>query len=303
MTQDPGAGKRLRGRVAVVAGGTRGAGRGIAVALGAEGATAYVTGRSSRSSGPSAMGRPETIEDTAELVTAAGGAGIAVRVDHSNTGEVAALASRISAEQEGRLDILVNDIWGGDEMTRWEVPFWQQSLEDGMALLRQAVDTHLITSWHLAPLMVARSAGLVVEVTDGVDPGYRGSFFYDLAKAGVIRLAVAQAGDLKPFGITAVALTPGFLRSEAMLDHFGVTEATWRDGVATDPHFIASETPMYVGRAVAALAGDPDVQRFAGQALSSWGLSEVYDFVDADGTQPHWGRYFAEHVLNAAPGG
>jgi len=287
----------------VVAGGTRGAGRGIAVALGAEGATVYVTGRISRSSGPSAMGRPETIEDTAELVTAAGGAGIAVRVDHSNTVEVAALASRISAEQEGRLDILVNDIWGGDEMTRWEVPFWQQSLEDGMALLRQAVDTHLITSWHLAPLMVARSAGLVVEVTDGVDPGYRGSFFYDLAKAGVIRLAVAQAGDLKPFGITAVALTPGFLRSEAMLDHFGVTEATWRDGVATDPHFIASETPMYVGRAVAALAGDPDVQRFAGQALSSWGLSEVYDFVDADGTQPHWGRYFAEHVLNAAPGG
>jgi NAD(P)-dependent dehydrogenase (short-subunit alcohol dehydrogenase family) len=298
MTQDA-VGGRLRDKVAVVAGGTRGAGRGISVALGAEGATVYVTGRSSRSSGPSPMGRAETIEDTAELVTAAGGTGIAVRMDHSKSDEVAALAKRIADEQGGRLDVLVNDIWGGDDLTQWEVPFWKQSLEDGMALVRQAVDTHLITSWHLVPLMVARGSGLVVEVTDGVDPGYRGSFFYDLSKAGVIRLAVAQAGDLKPFGVTAVALTPGFLRSEAMLDHFGVTEATWRDGVATDPHFISSETPMYVGRAVAALAADPDVKRFAGQVLSSWGLSEVYGFVDADGTQPHWGRYFAEHVLGA----
>lgn len=287
----------LAGKVAVVAGGTRGAGRGIAVALGAEGATVYVTGRSSRSTGPSVMARAETIDETAELVTAAGGLGIAIRVDHSANDEVARLAERIREEQSGHLDILVNDIWGGESMTKWGTPFWEQSLEDGLALVRQAVDTHLITSWHLVPLMVTRRAGLVVEVTDGVDPGYRGSFFYDLAKAGVIRLAVAQAGDLKPFGITAVALTPGFLRSEEMLDHFGVTEANWRDGVATDPHFIASETPAYVGRAVAALAADPAVSRFTGQALSSWGLSEVYDFVDADGTRPHWGNYFAEHVL------
>ena len=285
----------LDGRVAVVAGGTRGAGRGIAVALGAEGATVYVTGRSSREGGPSAMARPETIEETAELVTAAGGIGIPARVDHSQSSEVAKLAERVRDEQSGRLDILVNDVWGGDPLTKWGEPFWGQSLEDGFALLRQAVDTHIITSWHLVPLMVARGSGLVIEITDGVAPTYRGSFFYDLSKAGVIRLAVAQAGDLKAHGVTALALTPGFLRSEAMLDHFGVAEANWRDGLKTDPDFVASETPMYVGRAVAALAGDPHVARFNGQALSSWGLSEVYGFVDADGTQPHWGRYFAEH--------
>ena len=286
----------LEGKVAVVAGGTRGAGRGIAMALGAEGATVYVTGRSSRFSGPSAMARPETIEETAELVTAAGGNGIAIRIDHSRSEEVALLAERLRDEQGGRLDILVNDIWGGDALTRWGTPFWEQSLDDGLALLRQAIETHLVTSWHLAPLMVARRSGLVIEITDGVEPDYRGDFFYDLAKAGVIRLAVAQAAELKPHGVTAVALTPGFLRSEAMLDHFGVTTENWRDAVKKDPHFIASETPAYVGRAVAALAGDPKVGRFTGQALSSWGLSEVYGFVDADGKQPHWGKYFEEHV-------
>ena len=289
----------LEGKVAVVAGGTRGAGRGIAIALGAEGATVYVTGRSSGVSGPSTMARPETIEETAELVTAAGGLGIPVRIDHSQSEEVALLAERLRDEQGGRLDLLVNDIWGGDPLTRWGTPFWEQSLDDGLALLRQALETHLVTSWHLVPLMVARRSGLVIEITDGVEAGYRGAFFYDLAKAGVIRLAVAQAAELKPHGVTALALTPGFLRSEAMLDHFGVTEANWRDAAAKNPDFIASETPAYVGRAVAALAGDPDVGRFSGQALSSWGLSEVYGFVDADGTQPHWGKYFAEHY----PGG
>ena len=289
----------LEGKVAVVAGGTRGAGRGIAKALGAEGATVYVTGRSSRISGPSAMARPETIEETAELVTAAGGNGIAIRIDHSRSEEVALLAERLRDEQGGRLDLLVNDIWGGDPLTRWGTPFWEQSLDDGLALLRQALETHLVTSWHLVPLMVARRSGLVIEITDGVEAGYRGAFFYDLAKAGVIRLAVAQAAELKPHGVTALALTPGFLRSEAMLDHFGVTAKNWREAVEKDPDFIASETPAYVGRAVAALAGDPDVGRFSGQALSSWGLSEVYGFVDADGTQPHWGKYFAEHY----PGG
>ena len=286
----------LEGKVAVVAGGTRGAGRGIAIALGAEGATVYVTGRSSRISGPSGMARPETIEETAELVTAAGGLGIPVRIDHSESAEVAVLAQRLREEEDGRLDILVNDIWGGDPLTRWGTPFWEQPLEDGLALLKQAVETHLVTSWHLVPLMVARRSGLVIEITDGVEPGYRGAFYYDLAKAGVIRLAVAQAAELKPHGVSAVALTPGFLRSEAMLDHFGVTAANWRDAVAKNPDFSASETPAYVGRAVAALAGDPKVGRFTGQALSSWGLSEVYGFVDADGTQPHWGKYFEEHV-------
>lgn len=289
----------LEGKVAVVAGGTRGAGRGIAIALGEKGATVYVTGRSSRLTGPSAMARPETIEETAELVTAAGGVGIPVRVDHSASADVALLARRLHDEQDGRLDILVNDVWGGDPLTQWGTPFWEQRLDGGLALLRQAIETHLVTSWHLVPLMVARRSGLVIEITDGVEADYRGAFFYDLAKAGVIRLAVAQAAELKPHGVTAVALTPGFLRSEAMLDHFGVTEGNWRDGVASDPHFVASETPTYVGRAVAALAGDPNVGRFAGQALSSWGLSEVYSFVDADGTRPHWGRYFAEHVQAA----
>ncbi len=282
----------LQGTVAVVAGGTRGAGRGIAVALGEQGATVYVTGRSSRASGRSPMDRPETIEDTAELVTAAGGIGIPVRTDHSSVTDVAALAERIQSEQQGRLDILVNDVWGGDALTKWGISFWDQSLDDGIALLRQATETHLITSWHLVPLMVARKSGLVVEVTDGVETGYRGAFFYDLAKAGVIRLAVAQAGDLKNHGVTAVAVTPGFLRSEAMLDHFGVSESNWKDGVAKDPDFIASETPAFVGRAVAALAADPDRARFTGQALSSWGLSEIYDFADIDGARPHWGDHF-----------
>lgn len=288
----------LRGQVAVVAGGTRGAGRGIAVALGEKGATVYVTGRTSRTSGPSPMNRPETIEDTAELVTAAGGLGIPVRVDHSDSAAVAGLAGRIRAEQGGRLDILVNDIWGGDAMVAWERKFWEQDLAQGLAVLRQAIETHIITSYHLVPLMVPRENGLVVEITDGVEPGYRGSFFYDLAKAGVIRLAVAQAGELKSKGVAAVAVTPGFLRSEAMLDHFGVTEANWRDGIAKDKDFAASETPAYVGRAVAALAADPARARFSGEALSSWGLSEVYDFADADGTRPHWGRHFAAAYPN-----
>jgi NAD(P)-dependent dehydrogenase (short-subunit alcohol dehydrogenase family) len=292
---------RLAGTVAVVAGGTRGAGRGIAIALGTDGATVYVTGRSSRTSGPSPMARPETIEETAELVTAAGGTGIAVRVDHADSADVARLAERLRDEQGGRLDILVNDIWGGDPLAEWGVPFWQHNLDNGLRLVRQAIDTHIVTSWHLAPLMVTRGSGLVVEITDGVEPGYRGSFFYDLAKAGVIRLAVAQAAELGPHGVTAVALTPGFLRSEAMLDIFGVTEATWRDGVARDPHFIASETPAFVGRAVAALAVDTDVRRFAGQALSSWGLAEEYGFDDIDGSRPNWGRYFAEHVQPPRP--
>ncbi|MBE0608359.1 MAG: SDR family oxidoreductase, partial [Dehalococcoidia bacterium] len=252
----------------------------------------YVTGRSSRTAGASPMARPETIEETAELVDAAGGRGIPVRVDHSDPAAVAALAERIRSEQGGRLDILINDVWGGDPLMEWGLPFWEQSLDTGLLLLRQAIETHIITSWHLAPLIARRGAGLVIEVTDGVSDDYRGSLFYDFAKAGVIRLAKAQAAELAPQGATAVALTPGFLRSEAMLDYFGVKEENWRDGVAKDPHFIASETPAYIGRAVAALASDPDVARFNGQVLSTWGLSQVYDFTDADGSQPHWGRYF-----------
>jgi NAD(P)-dependent dehydrogenase (short-subunit alcohol dehydrogenase family) len=278
--------------VALVAGATRGAGRGIAIELGAVGATVYVTGRTTRTS-RSPMNRPETIEETAELVDAAGGRGIPVQVDHSDPEQVANLVARID-----RLDVLVNDVWGGDPLTDWST-FWEHSLEDGLKLLRQAVETHIITSHHAAPLMLARGSGLIVEITDGVSDDYRGSLFYDLAKASVIRLAKAQAGDLRGTGVTALALTPGFLRSEYMLDHFGVTEDTWRDAIAQDRHFVASETPHYVGRAVAALASDPDVERWAGQVLSSWQLMHEYGFTDIDGTQPDWGAHYAEHVATA----
>jgi NAD(P)-dependent dehydrogenase (short-subunit alcohol dehydrogenase family) len=245
------------------------------------------------------MDRPETIEETAELVTAAGGRGIAAQVDHADPAQVARLVGRIDREQDGRLDVLVNDVWGGDPLTEWSVPFWQHSLQRGLTLLHQAVDTHIVTSHHAVPLMVRRGRGLVVEVTDGVSDDYRGSFFYDLAKASVIRLARAQAAELSEHGVTAVALTPGFLRSEAVLDHLGVTPETWRDGIRRDPHFAASETPRYIGRAVAALASDPAVARWAGRALSTWQLSGEYRFVDVDGRRPDWGRHYAEHIAVA----
>ncbi len=287
----------LSGRVAVVAGATRGAGRGIATMLGEAGATVYCTGRSARGHSPS--GRPETIDETAELVTAAGGRGIAVRVDHSIPEEVRALAERVEAEQ-GKLDVLVNDIWGGERLSEWGKPFWEQSLDKGLAMLHQAVETHIITSHYLAPIMIRQRRGLIVEITDGETLEYRGNFFYDLVKVSVIRLAHSMAEDLRPHGVTAVSLTPGFLRSEEMLDHFGVTAANWRDAVAQDLHFAASETPTYIGRAVAALAADPKVSEKTGRALSTWRLSEEYGFVDADGTRPHWGRYFEEHVKDGA---
>ncbi|MEE4496023.1 SDR family oxidoreductase [Streptomyces sp. BE230] len=282
----------LSGKVALVAGGTRGGGRGIAVELGSAGAIVYVTGRSSRA-GRFGLDRPETIEETAEQITAAGGTGIAVRTDHSRPEEVRALVDRIVAEQSGRLDVLVNAVWGGDPLTDWEHPLWEQDLDTGLRLLRQAVETHVITSRFALPLMVARGSGLVVEVTDGNTARYRGSFFYDLAKSAVIRLAVAQAAELRQHGVAAVAVTPGFLRSEAMLEGFGVTEANWRDGAAEDPHFAHSETPAYLGRAVAALAADPGVMSRTGKALATWGLYKEYGFTDADGTQPDWAAHWA----------
>ena len=282
----------------MVAGGTRGAGRGIAVELGAAGATVYVTGRSTRH-GASPLGRPETIEETAGLVTAAGGHGIPVRVDHMVPTEVEALFARVAGEQGGRLDVLVNDIWGGDPLTQWDTPFWEHDLANGLRMQELAVTTHLITSHFGAPLLVARRAGLIVEMTDGAGAGYRGSLFYDLAKASVIRLAFAQAEDLRPYGVAAVAVTPGFLRSEAVLDHFGVSEANWRDGVARDPNFAASETPRYVGRAVAALAADRDVLAKSGLTLTSWDLAAEYGLTDADGSRPDWGAWFRRHVLAA----
>lgn len=283
----------LDGTVALVAGGTRGGGRGIAVELGAAGATVYVSGRSS-TAGRSDLDRPETVEQTADLVTAAGGTGIAVRTDHSRPDQVRALVERIATEQDGRLDLLVNCVWGGDPLSDWEHPIWEQDLDQGFRLLRRAVDTHIITSRYALPLLVARRRGLVVEVTDGNSARYRGSLFYDLAKSSVIRLAVAQAAELRPHGVAAVALTPGFLRSEAMLDGLGVTEANWRDGAAKDPHFAQSESPAYLGRAVAALAADPDVMARTGRALATWDLSKDYGFTDADGSRPDFAAYWAE---------
>ena len=285
----------LRGQVAVVAGATRGAGRGIARMLGAAGATVYCTGRSVRGS-PATEGRTETIDETAEMVTADGGRGIAVRTDHTVEAEVERLFERVRAE-EHRLDVLVNDIWGGDALTEWGSPFWASSVAQGQKLLERAVHSHIITSRHGVPLMVERGAGLIVEVTDGDTMGYRGNLFYDLAKNAVIRLAYAMAGDLHAHpGVTALAITPGFLRSEHVLDHFGVSEANWRDAIEKDPYFAESETPCYVGRAVAALAADPRVKEKSGRLLSSWGLAKEYAFTDVDGRRPDWGSFFLRNV-------
>ena len=285
----------LAGKVALVAGATRGAGRGIAVQLGAAGATVYVTGRSTRSE-PSEMKRPETIEETAELVTAAGGRGIAVQVDHLVPEQVEALVARIRREQ-GRLHILVNDIWGATLM-EWNKTVWESSLDYGLRTLRLAIDTHAITSHFAIPLLIESPGGLVVEVTDGTNEynavNYRVSFFYDLAKAAVLRMAFALGHELKPHGATAVAVTPGWLRSEAMLDAYHVTESTWREATKVQPHFAISETPAFVGRAVAALAQDPAVSRWNGQSLSSGQLAQVYGFTDVDGSQPDAWRYLVE---------
>lgn len=287
--------KPLQGKVAVVAGGTRGAGRGIAMMLGEAGATVYVTGRSTKGN-LSSMGRTETIEETAELVTKQGGKGIAVRVDHTVKEDVAALFEKIEREQNGKLDILVNDVWGGDPLAEWNVPFWEHNLDNGIQMQTTAVQSHIITSHYGVPLMVKNKKGLVIEITDGVDYEYRGSMFYSLAKISTIHLAQAMAKDLAPYNITSVAVSPGFLRSEAMLDIFGVTEENWREGAKKDPHFIASETPFFIGRAIAALASDPNVHEKTGKALSSWDLAREYKFKDIDGRQPDWGKYFEEHV-------
>jgi NAD(P)-dependent dehydrogenase (short-subunit alcohol dehydrogenase family) len=286
----------LAGKVALVAGATRGAGRGIAVELGAAGATVYVTGRTTRAQ-RSEYDRPETIEETAELVTRAGGRGIAVAVDHLEPAQVQRLVERIDGEQ-GRLDLRVNDIWGGEQLFEWDKPVWEHSLERGLRLLRLAVDTHLITNHFALPLLLRHPGGLVVEMTDGTADynarNYRVSHFYDLAKAAVLRMAWSLGHELGPRGATALALTPGWLRSEMMLAAFGVSEENWRDATAHQPHFVISETPRYVGRAVAALAADPEVARWNGQSLSSGQLAQVYGFSDLDGSRPDAWRYMVE---------
>jgi NAD(P)-dependent dehydrogenase (short-subunit alcohol dehydrogenase family) len=287
----------LTGKVALVAGATRGAGRGTAVALGEAGATVYCSGRSTRGR-RSEYDRPETIEETAELVDAAGGEGIAVAADHLQPAQVHALVGRIDDEQ-GRLDVLVNDIWGAEKLFQWNTPLWEHDLDNGLRMLRLAIDTHLITSHFALALLIRRPGGLVVEMSDGTRgynaERYRLSTFYDLAKSAVIRLAFAQAEELAPHGCTAVALTPGWMRSEMMLEHYSVTEATWREATAGSPHFVAiSESPRFVGRAVAALAADPEVGRRNGGSFSSGGLAREYGFTDLDGSRPDCWRYLVE---------
>nr|WP_322711454.1 SDR family oxidoreductase [Nostoc sp. ChiSLP03a]MDZ8212678.1 SDR family oxidoreductase [Nostoc sp. ChiSLP03a] len=285
----------LKNKIALVVGATRGAGRGIAVELGAAGATVYVTGRTTLTV-RSEYNRPETIQETAKLVNQAGGKGIAVVVDHLDPKQVQALVARVEQEQ-GRLDVLVNDI-GAEYLVEFNKPVWELSLERGLRMLRLAIDTHLIASHFALPLLIQKPGGLVVEITDGTaeynSKNYRLSLFYDLAKTSVIRIAWGLAQELKPHQCTAVALTPGWLRSELMLDHFGVSEANWQDATAKEPHFIISETPYYVGRAVAYLVGDPQVVRWNGQSLSSGQLAQVYGFTDLDGSQPDAWRYIHE---------
>jgi NAD(P)-dependent dehydrogenase (short-subunit alcohol dehydrogenase family) len=295
----------LAGTVALVAGATRGGGRGIAVALGEAGATVYCTGRSTRER-RSEIDRPETIEETAELVTAAGGDGIPVAVDHLVPEQVAALVERIDSEQ-GRLDVLVNDIWGAEHLFKFDTPLWEHDLENGLRLLHLAVDTHLITSHHALPLLIRHPGGLVVEVTDGTAAynadRYRVNAFYDVAKSAVIRLAWGQAQELAGHGCTAVAVTPGWMRSELMLEHHGVSEANWRDATERTPHFCISESPLFVGRAVAALAADPERARWNGESLSSGALAQEYGFTDTDGTRPDCWRYMVEVIEAGQPAG
>lgn len=286
----------LKGKVALVAGATRGAGRGIAVELGAAGATVYVTGRTTRSQA-SEYARPETIEETAELVSAAGGTGIALQVDHLISADVAELVARIR-QDHARLDVLVNDIWGGEKLFEWDKPVWEHDLANGLRLLDLGVRTHLITAHHALPLMIEQPGGLLVEVTDGTAEynavNYRNNPFYDLAKTSVNRMGWLNARDLAKHKATSVSLTPGWLRSEMMLEGFGVTEDNWRDATDKVPHFAISETPRFVGRAVAALAADADRARWNGQSLSSGALARVYGFTDTDGSQPDAWRYLVE---------
>jgi NAD(P)-dependent dehydrogenase (short-subunit alcohol dehydrogenase family) len=296
----------LKDRVALVAGATRGLGRGIALALGEAGATVYCTGRSTSANRvPRPTGkkvspfdhahRPETIDETAALVTARGGRGIAVVVDHTDPVQVKNVVQKIRDEQ-GKLHVLVNDI---SELFHADFGklFWQLNLEQGLANLRNVVHTHVTTSHFAAPLLIETAAngptGLIVEIGDGDSYGYRGHLFYDLTKTTVIRLAFAMARELRKKNVAAVALTPGFLRSEAMLEQFGVTVEKWRDAAKQDPNYLASETPLFAGRAVAALSADPDLCKKSGRVFSSWRLSDEYFFTDADGSRPHWGRHFA----------
>jgi NAD(P)-dependent dehydrogenase (short-subunit alcohol dehydrogenase family) len=295
--------KPLDGSVALVAGATRGAGRAIAVELARQGAYVYATGRSSRHGGRSEIDRPETIEDTGDLIAGVGGRGVALVVDHEDIAAVAALVGRIESEQ-GRLDVLVNDIFGGDRYAQWDHPLWEHDLAGGLRMLRMGLDTHIITSTHALPLMLRSGGRLLVEVTDGTsefnaDVRDTVGFYYDLVKAGVDRIVKSLARDLEGHPVTALGVTPGWLRSEQMLEGFGVTEETWRDALDKLPGFAISETPSYLGRGLAALAGEPDLAQYSGRVLTSFDLASAYDVTDLDGSRPDaWGyirRYGIDH--------
>jgi NAD(P)-dependent dehydrogenase (short-subunit alcohol dehydrogenase family) len=287
----------LQGKVGIVAGASRGAGRGIARMLGEAGATVYCTGRTSRAT-PGPTGRPETVEETAELVKAAGGVGIPVRVDHADEAAVAALFRRVQRDQK-RLDVLVL-VLAAAQVTDWR-PFWKQSLPPGRAFVEAWLWPHLATAFHGAKRMVQQGSGLIVEITEGDTIGYRGPLFYDLTRTSLVRLASGLAEELADTGVTALSITPGFMRTETVLDHFGATEENWQEvarvnAVAKRYLLSASETPCFVGRAIAALAADPEVSAKSGGLFSSWGLSEEYGFADVDGRRPHWARDFAKHL-------
>jgi NAD(P)-dependent dehydrogenase (short-subunit alcohol dehydrogenase family) len=285
---------RLKGKVAVVAGATRGSGRGIACMLGEAGATVYCSGRSAQghpaTDGPYA-GRPETIEETAQMVTDRGGLGVAVRTDHRRDGEVAALFDQVRREQ-GRLDMLINVFWGGPAVEQWG-KFWKHSLVGGQEMFAAAWP-HVITCYHAVPLLIERRGGLIVQLTEGDRLFYRMNLFYDLGRLSEIRLVYALAEELAPRRVTALALTPGYMRTEAILDHFGVTEANWRQARNRDPFWQSSETPFFVGRAIVALATDRRMFQKSGGVYSSWGLAREYGFTDIDGSRPDLGQQMKE---------
>ena len=289
----------LTGQVALVAGATRGAGRALAVELARAGAFVYATGRSSRHGGASDMDRPETIEETADLIADAGGDGVGLRVDHLDPDAVRELVDRIRADHH-RLDVLVNDIFGGDRYAQWNTPLWEHDLSDGLRMLRMGIDTHVITSVLALPLMIESGPGLLVEMNDGTsavnaEVRHQVGFYYDFVKAGVDRLVKNLTLELADHPVTAVGVTPGWLRSERMLEGFGVTEPTWRDALTQVPGFAISESPTYVGRGVAALAADAGRDRFAGQVLTARQLSEAYGVTDVDGSRPDCWGLIADH--------
>jgi NAD(P)-dependent dehydrogenase (short-subunit alcohol dehydrogenase family) len=287
--------KPLNGKVAVVAGATRGAGRGTARALGEAGAVVYCTGRSVRGK-PSPYNRPETIEETADLVTRAGGTGIAVRVDHTIESEVRALFEQVEREQ-GRLDVLVNDVAGQDMVLSGWTTFWETDLSRSALAMNQGLISHVLTAKYAAPLMIKRRRGLIVEVTEFDLLFCGGNILAQLVKFALKGLAVMMAEELRKHRVAALAITPGYLRSEFMLEHFGVTEANWRDAAMKDPNFLHSETPLFVGRAIAALAADPRVMERTGDVTSSYELAEHYGFTDEDGSHPDLGGHFAREVV------